>query len=386
MHIAIDYTPAVRQRAGIGRYTRGLVHALAELDRTNRYTLFCVGQGTEDAIGPQAYRQAHEDGWPANFALKVSNLPARWLTAGWHKLKLPLHVERLAGDSDIFHSPDFTLPPLRSAAGVVTIHDLSFLRLPAYADPGLREYLSKSVPDSVTRARRVLADSENTRLDLIELLNVAADKISVVPPGVGPEFRPVRDTVQLNAVRERYRLPQWFILFVGTIEPRKNLARLIAAYGQLRRQTGLPHALVLAGGQGWLSQGIYEQVAKEGLSEHVLFPGFVADEHLPALYTLADLFAFPSLYEGFGIPPLEAMACGTPVVTSNNSSLPEATGSAALLVDAEDMEGLADAMARVLGDAALRARLSDLGRAQAARFTWRSAAETLLQAYEATAG
>ncbi len=200
----------------------------------------------------------------------------------------------------------------------------------------------------------MLADSENTRLDLIELLDVPANKISVVPPGVGPEFRPVRDTVQLNAVRERYHLPQWFILFVGTIEPRKNLARLIAAYGQLR-QTGLPHALVLAGGQGWLSQGIYEQVASEGLSEHVLFPGFVADEHLPALYTLADVFAFPSLYEGFGIPPLEAMACGTPVVASNNSSLPEATGSAALLVDAEDMEGLADAMARVLGDAVSRA-------------------------------
>jgi glycosyltransferase involved in cell wall biosynthesis len=386
VHIAIDYTPAVRQRAGIGRYTRGLVHALAELDRTNRYTLFCLGQGSEDAPGRQARLAGDEHGWPANFTIKVSNLPARWLTAGWHKLKLPLHAERLAGDSDIFHSPDFTLPPLRSAAGVVTIHDLSFLRLPEYADPGLREYLSKSVPDSVARARRVLADSENTRRDLIELLDVSRDKISVVTPGVGPEFRPVRDTVQLNDVRERYHLPQWFILFVGTIEPRKNLARLISAYGQLRRQTGLPHALVLAGNRGWLSEGIYEQVAKEGLTEHVLFPGFVADKDLPALYTLADLFTFPSLYEGFGIPPLEAMACGTPVVASNNSSLPEATGSAALLVDAEDMEGLADAMARVLGDAALRARLSDLGRAQAARFSWRGAAETLLRAYEATTG
>ncbi len=122
MHIAIDYTPAVRQRAGIGRYTRGLVRALAELDHTNRYTLFCLGQGGEGGPGPAG----HEDGLPANFTFKVSNLPARWLTAGWHKLKLPLHAERLAGDSDIFHSPDFTLPPLRSAAGVVTIHDLSF--------------------------------------------------------------------------------------------------------------------------------------------------------------------------------------------------------------------------------------------------------------------
>jgi glycosyltransferase involved in cell wall biosynthesis len=378
VHIAIDYTPAIRQRAGIGRYTRGLVHALAGLDRANRYTLFCVGRDGEAADPAQ--------GWPANFSLKVSSVPSRWLTAGWHKLKLPLPVEQLAGDSDIFHSPDFTLPPLRRAAGVVTIHDLSFLRLPEFADPGLREYLRKRVPDSVARARRVLADSENTGRDLVELLNVPAEKISVVPPGVGREFRPVRDTVHMNEVRARYHLPQWFILFVGTIEPRKNLARLISAYGQLRRHTGLPHALVLAGNPGWLNEGIYEQVGKEGLNEHVLFPGFVADADLPALYTLADLFAFPSLYEGFGIPPLEAMACGTPVVASNNSSLPEAVGRAALLVDAEDVDGLADAMARVLGDATLRARLADMGRAQAARFTWSAAAARLLRAYEATLG
>lgn len=381
MHIAIDYTPAIRQRAGIGRYTRGLVHALAELDHSNRYTLFCLGQGSEDAPGGQARPAGDEHGWPANFTLKVNNLPARWLTAGWHKLKLPLHAERLAGDCDIFHSPDFTLPPLRRAAGVVTIHDLSFLRLPEYADPSLREYLSKSVPGSVARARRVLADSEHTRQDLIELLAVSPDKISVVTPGVGPEFRPVRDTVQLNDVRERYRLPQWFILFVGTIEPRKNLARLISAYGQLLRQTGLPHALVLAGGRGWLSQGIYEQVAKEGLTEHVLFPGFVADEDLPALYTLADLFTFPSLYEGFGIPPLEAMACGTPVVASNTSAIPEVAGEAGILVAPQDVAALAESLERVLADATVRTDLRARGLAQAVRFTWRRSAEETLAVY-----
>jgi glycosyltransferase involved in cell wall biosynthesis len=172
---------------------------------------------------------------------------------------------------------------------------------------------------------------------------------------------------------------------VGTIEPRKNLSRLIAAYAQLRRQTGLPHALVIAGKEGWLFQGIYEQVTRECLTESVLFPGFVADADLPALYTLADVLAFPSLYEGFGLPPLEAMACGTPVVTSNNSSLPEAVGSAALLVDAEDTDGLAEAMARVLCDPSLQARLAELGQKQAARFTWPEAARRLLDAYHLTA-
>ena len=152
----------------------------------------------------------------------------------------------------------------------------------------------------------------------------------------------------------------------------------------MRRQTGLPHALVIAGKEGWLFQDIYEQVAREGLSEHVLFPGFVADADLPALYSLADLLAFPSLYEGFGLPPLEAMACGAPVVTSDNSSLPEAVGSAALLVNAEDTEGLAEAMARVLCDASLQKQLTELGRAQAARFTWPEAARRLLEAYRLT--
>jgi len=373
VRITIDYTPALRQTAGIGRYTRGLITALAEADQANEYTLFSAGQSPDGVI------------WPANFTIRTIHVPARWLTAGWHRLRIPLPVERLVGDCDIFHSPDFTLPPLHKARGVVTVHDLSFLRVPQCADPGLRSFLEREVPRAVKYATRVLADSENTRKDLVELLNVAPEKISVVPAGVETRFQPVSDTARLAEVRARYNLPDWFILMVGTIEPRKNLARLIAAYSQLRRQTGLPHALVIAGKEGWLFQGIYDQVAKEGLTDRVLFPGFVADADLPALYTLADLLAFPSLYEGFGLPPLEAMACGTPVVTSDNSSLPEAVGSAALLVNAEDTDGLTEAMARVLCDASLRMRLAEQGRAQAARFTWPAAARKLLEAYQLAA-
>lgn len=372
MFITIDYTAAVRQRAGVGRYTRNLVAALAGLDRDNEYRLFVAGE-------PPA------GDWPPNFSVRATRVPARVLTAGWHKLRLPVPVERLAGASDIFHSPDFTLPPLDKARGVVTIHDLSFLKLPQYADPGLREYLTARTPDAAARASRILADSENTRRDVIELLKVPQEKVSVVYAGVEPRFRPVRDPARLQAVRERYQLPELFVLFVGTIEPRKNLGRLISAYAEMRRQTGLPHALILGGGKGWLSDDIYEQVKREGLEEDVRFPGYIDDADLPALYTLADLFVFPSLYEGFGLPPLEAMACGAPVVASRNSSLPEALGAAPLYVDAEDTDGLADAMARVLGDATLRLRLADLGRAQAARFTWDGAARQLLAAYQQVA-
>jgi glycosyltransferase involved in cell wall biosynthesis len=370
MHVTIDYTPALGQGAGIGRYTRGLVSALAKIDSENRYTLFSAGQ------------ESSEREWPENFSERRVNIPSRWLTVGWHRLRLPIAAERLSGDCDIFHSPDFVLPPLRAARGIVTVHDLSFMRVPECAEPKLRQYLEKSVPRAVKDAHFVLADSLNTKTDLIALLDVPAEKIGVVPPGVDQHFRAVRETVKLAQVRTRYHLPEWFILAVGTLEPRKNYPRLISAYARLRRHTGLPHQLVIAGGKGWLYDEIYQQIAREGLDEHVHFPGYIDDADLPALYTLADLLAFPSLYEGFGIPPLEAMSCGTPVVTSNNSSLPEVVGSAAIMIDAEDVDALADAMARALGNANLRVRLSDLGRAQAARYTWETSAKRLLSVYE----
>ncbi len=218
------------------------------------------------------------------------------------------------------------------------------------------------MPLSVARAARVLADSESTRRDIIELLGTPAGEglrrlrrgRAAFPTGPRLEL--------LRPVRERYHLPELFVLFVGTIEPRKNLSRLISAYSEMRRQTGLPHQLVLSGSKGWLYEDIFKEVTREGLEKDVQFLGFVADVDLPALYTLADLFVFPSLYEGFGLPPLEAMACGTPVIASNNSSLPEVLGDAARFVDAEDVTGLADAMATVLADGALRTRLAGLGR------------------------
>ncbi len=374
-HIAIDYTPAIRQTAGIGRYTRGLVGALAELDRDNAYTLFCAGG-----------RPAEED-WPANFRVRTSPLPARWLTAAWQRLKLPLPAEWLAGSADIFHSPDFTLPPLARARGVVTVHDLSFLRLPECADPGLRAYLEAAVPRSLHRADLILADSSHTRADLVELLGIPKEQISVVPGGVEARFRRVTDSDALARVAQTYSLPPRFILSVGTLEPRKNFARLIASFALLRRQQpNLRQHLVIAGKPGWLYDEIFAQVAVAGIGDCVHFAGFVADADLPALYSLADLFAFPSLYEGFGLPPLEALACGTPVVAADNSSLPETLGDAGLLLPANATEQWAATLGRVLSDPELSANLSRLGPPQAARFTWQSAAEKLIAAYRLVLG
>ena len=372
MRIGIDYTAAVRQGAGIGRYTRELVRALAKLDQSHDYVLFAAagGQRPEDAS------------WPPNFQIRSVPLSDRALAILWHRLQLPLWVELVTGPVDIFHSPDFVLPPVRGAKTLVTVHDLSFIRYPQCADANLRAYLNKVVPRSVHRADLVLADSQSTKDDLVELLGVEARRIEVVYPGVEERFRPIEDQALLEKVRERYDLPPRFILGLGTLQPRKNFSRLIEAYSLLvARHPSL--RLVIAGGKGWLYEEIFATVEQLGLEDKVIFPGFVADEHLPALYNLADLFVFPSLYEGFGLPPLEALACGAPVITSDASSLPEVVGEAGLMVEATDAEALAEAMNRVLEDNTLRERIIAKGMKQAKKFTWEKAAAKLLSLYEA---
>ncbi len=491
MRIGIDYTPAIRQGAGIGRYTRGLVQALAKLDRQNRYVLLTtsdsepyqryrlsgnekillIGAPTDDialfeelltrkgvtvVVAPlnralavlrqQMPHQAWLFSWTAtlertpslaalvaearslsiplhriprtdrslgglfrnlgsrlerppsdmdaaptpllkapNFRDRRAPFSERALTILWHRLRLPIPVEWFTGPVDIFHSTDFVLPPVRQARTILTVHDLTFMRLPQCAEAGLRAYLNKVVPRSIERADLVLADSQSTKDDLIELLGVSPDKIGVVYAGVEKRFRPMEGEIALERARKRYGLDFPFILSLGTLEPRKNFTGLIEAYALMRGRgqrvgdRGLK--LVIAGGKGWLYDEIFAKVEELGLAGEVIFPGFVADEDLPALYNLAELFVFPSLYEGFGLPPLEAMACGTPVVTSDRPSLPEVVGEAGLMVEATDPEALAEAMERVLTDENLRREMREKGLKQAEKFTWEAAAEKLLEAY-----
>jgi len=371
MKIGIDYTAAVHQGAGIGRYARGLVEALVHLDEGNEYRLFVAGRGG-------SFRRRR---WPSNVRLCVAPFSHRNLTRIWHRLRLPLPIEVFTGPLDLFYSPDFVLPPVWRARTLLTVHDLSFVRYPQTADPRLYRYLNVAVPRSVRKADHILADSRNTASDLTKLWGVPSTKISVLYSGVEPRFHPLTDLVELSRARTRYGLPSHFILSVGTLQPRKNYERLIRAFSQLPSEMpseagGLK--LVVAGSKGWLYQPIFDTVRELGLEEAVLFPGFVPDEELPALYNLADLFVFPSLYEGFGLPVLEAMACGTPVVCSSTSSLPEVVGNAALLVDPLDVTGWAQAMRLALDDEELRRELVARGLAQARRFNWGRAAEKLL--------
>ncbi len=372
MRVAIDYTAALYQAAGIGRFVRSLVKALAEIDRENEYLLVYADppRGTARPVPPAP-----------NFSSRRIPIPERALAILWHRLSLPVPVDAVTGQVDLFHSPDFVLPPVWRAATVLTVHDLAFLLKPECAEARLRDYLEKTVPRSVARADYILADSANTQDDLICLLGVPPSKIEVVPGGVDPAFAPISDPEALERVRQRISGGAPFVLSVGMIEPRKNLVRLIDAFELARARDHLPHKLVLAGRKGWLSEGIYRRAASSPLASDILFPGFVPEEDLPALYSAADLFVFPSLYEGFGLPPLEAMACGTPVVASRSASLPEVVGEAALLVEPEDVEGLAEALASALGDTGLRARMVAAGLEQSRQFTWEASAHKMLRVY-----
>ena len=384
MRIGIDYTSAAHQGAGIGRLTRNVVRALAEIDQENEYTLLV--QGREIPYPPAVpHGRNVASGIPnANFGEVRTWISERWWTRIWHRLRLPIPVDWVVGSIDLFHSPDFTLPPTRPGTRtIVTVHDLSFLRLPHCFEPALLDYLAVHVPRAVRRADRVLADSESTRRDVIELLGIPGDKVSVLYSGVEPRFQPIHDPQTLEGVRLKYDLPPRFVLCVGTIQPRKNHAALIEAFTRLDTSD---LSLVIVGGKGWLYEDVFHKIRELGMRDRVHLTGFVDDRDLPVLYNLAEVFAWPSLYEGFGLPPLEAMACGIPVVTANNSSLPEVVADAGLLVDAADTQALAHALARVLNDPALRRTLVARGLARAREFTWHKAAQTLLATYKHVGG
>lgn len=373
VRVGIDFTAAVQQQAGIGRYTRELVRALAKLDDENEYVLLQANRGAQEAAGS----------WPPNFQVRSIPLTDHWLTILWQRLRLPIPVEMCTGCVNVFHSPDFVLPPVWRARTVLTVHDLSFLITPETSDPKLREYLARAVPYAVARADHVLADSQSTKRDLVTHLNTDPAWITVVYPGVDPRFRPLEESAA-DDVRRRYKLTRPFVLSVGTLQPRKNYPALIRAFACLDdlgfRTSGVE--LVVAGGKGWLYEEIFQTVERLGVGDRVRFLGFVCDEDLPALYNAAEVLAMPSLYEGFGLPVLEALACGTPVVTSDVSSLPEVAGDAALLVSPDDVEGLSQALGRLLTDDALRTILRERGLTQARRFTWQQAAETVLDVYQ----
>jgi glycosyltransferase involved in cell wall biosynthesis len=260
---------------------------------------------------------------------------------------------------------------------VLTVHDLSYLFFPQGFRALNRSYLQTFTRLSVRRARRVIAVSESTKRDLVEQYGLSPDKVDVVHNGVDPGFQPL-PVGQVAAFRREKGLPDRFILFVGTLEPRKNVVRLVEAYARLTKERP---PLMLVGGKGWLYDEIFTRVEALGLSSEVRFVGYVPADALPLWYSAADLFVYPSLYEGFGLPPLEAMACGTAVISSTASSLPEVVGEAGLLIDPADTEALAKAMEQVLSDTEMRKQMQSAGLVQAQNFSWEKTARQTIESY-----
>jgi glycosyltransferase involved in cell wall biosynthesis len=368
MRIAIDYTSAVRQRAGIGRFTRDQVGAMLAATPDRDWTLVVTRDAEAAPPAPNA---------------RIARLPLderAWL-AIQHRLPFGPAVERFIGGFDVYHGPNFLLPRLRAAWGVATIHDLTFLVHPEFAEPSLAAFLRRAVPQSIRRAAAICADSETTKRDLAERLGVPGERVTVVRGGVRPIFRPVAPEDARAALPAAYPVDRPFIFALGTREPRKNLGGLLQAYQSLRAR-GLDPRLLLAGPEGWRMEGFAEQIARSPYRDDVVSLGFVEDEQLPALLSLCDCFVYPSFYEGFGLPVLEAMACGAPVVCSDRASVAEIAGAAASLAPPDEPEQIAMAIERVLRDTAHASALRAAGPPHAAAFTWERSARELLNVYE----
>ncbi len=371
MRIAIDLSPAIHQKAGLGRYARTLAEQLVALDTANEYVAFGYGRWSAQSLAP-ALRH-----------LPAANVPLDvrpWRMGVWLAYALGLSLDAFLPRVDLFHATEHLLPPLKNAKTVFTLHDLIFRLFPEYHLPLNHWFLRNAMPHFLRRADAIIAVSECTRSDAIRFYNVPPDKITVIYEGVNPALAPVADPDCIAAARAKYAHNLPFLFFVSTIEPRKNIPALVDAV-RLLRGRGLPHRLLISGRKGWLYQGVFDHVRQTGMESEVDFLDYVPDADLPALFAACDAFVFPSFYEGFGLPPLEAMACGAPVVCSNTSSLPEVVGHAALLIDPREPGEIADAVERIVGDAGLRAELKNRGLAQAAKFSWERAARETAALY-----
>jgi len=369
--IGIDYTSAIQQSAGIGRYTRELVKAVVAASTDYDYRLFVADTRHAD-LPPPPSPQCH---W------HTTRLSRRWLERLWYRLRLPLPIETWTGHLALFHAPDFVLPPtLPATKTIVTIHDLSFVRFPEMTMPGMLRYLNKWVPASVQRADHVIAVSEATRQDLIQLYHTPPEKISVMYHGVGAEFMPINTTPQ-QAMRQKYNLGQQpYFISVGTIQPRKNYLTLMKAFNQLPLKAhALKPLLLIIGGRGWHDEEIITAMQAQA---NIRWLGFVPDTDLPALYRAATAMVYPSYYEGFGLPVLEAMACGTPIISANSSALPEVVGQAGILIDPNDWLGMAAHMAEFLLNKELCQKLSQASLVQSTKFSWATTAQQLLTLYQ----
>lgn len=356
MKIGIDIQTTAGQKVGFGFYVENLVQALQKIDHKNEYVLMA----------------------PAPTALERDfSTPQRLI---WDQIQLPWRARQ--AKVDILHQPCFSAPLFYSGKVVVTVHDIISRKFPQNIPFFSRQFFGRWMPFSNRRADKIIAISQHTKKDIIEVLHIPEEKIEVIYLAASDKFQPIKDQFALEEVKKKYGLSGPFILHVGTLEPRKNLAFLITAFARALRLGPIKEQLVITGRQGWYYEGLFKLVKDLKLSRKVVFTGYVEEDDLPRLYNAASLFVFPSLYEGFGLPPLEALACGTPVISSNTSSMPEVIGRAGILLPPEDLEAWRRQIYRVLTNKSLRQTMAEQGFSQAKKFSWETTALQTIKIYE----
>ncbi len=363
MNAGIFVTMAGRNAAGPETYEISLVRALANLEPQQEFNIFCLSEAAK-----ASFRLNQE-----NVKLHVLRPASRWLSMPF---SLPV---ALANTGCTFLHATLTAPPCLTRPLVFTVHDLTMLRNPEFYDRLIRIRLAQTIRPAIKKAQMLICISDAVRQELQEDFGIADDRITVVHHGVDPAFAPISNA--RSVVCEILGIDRPYLLFVGQMKLRKNIIRILEAFARVRER-GHDVALVLAGRRGHTTEGMDDVIARHHLADHMIELGHVEDKILPSLYSAAEAFVFPSLHEGFGLPVLEAMACGTPVLTSNTSALPEIAGDAALLVDPTSVDAIADGVARILTDNCLRNSLIGAGKTRASKFTWQAAAAQTMRAYE----
>jgi len=367
-----------RKPSGIGLHVRKLLEKLADLDRENEYLLYYQCGLLESAgVFPHCPDRP-------NFRRRPVRFPAGWQGRHprlWWNWALPRAIRK--DGIDVFHGPNHFLPALAEIPTVVTIHDIAYFYMDVHGDPA-NEMLRQWTRHALQQASAVIALSENTSKDCVEQ-GAEADDVRVIYGGGNVVAEEQIAFDRAGEMRRHFKLPEKYVLFVGTLQPRKNVPFLIEAFADFKRATGSPHGLVLAGKRDSAAPEIDRLIVDLGLGDDVVITGYVEDWHLPLLYKLADVFVLPTLYEGFTLVTIEAMAYGTPVISTNTSSIREGVGDAAILVDVNDVAALSAGLAKVLGDDATREEMVRLGRERAALFTWERMAQETLALYEEVA-
>jgi glycosyltransferase involved in cell wall biosynthesis len=354
---------------GAGNYIIQLIRALASLKVNDEFVIFAQKRGHAQISLPE--NDSVE--W---IILEDRNPGSRLI---WEQTLFPQLVKK--SGVNLLHSLHYTRPMKLPCASVVTFHDMTFFLYPELHTLAKRLFFPLAIRASARRADALIADSESTRQDAIQVLGISPEKIKTTQLGVDPAFRPINDTAAKGKIAEKYDLPEKFILYVGLIEPRKNLPILISAFKRLI-DSGENYKLVLVGRYGWMYKDLLRQINNLDLEGKVHFTGYVSQEDLPLVYNLSSLFVYPTIYEGFGLPALEAMACGVPVITTDVSSLPEIVGEAGILIPVNDVEALYGSMIEVLRNEDLRRKMINKGMQRAAKFTWEQTAKLTFQVYQ----